>query len=64
MNCILLNPKATFYYFKVMKPKQTSKSTTSLDDLEYDDEDKADEDEYGFDFEDVSDEELEEELND
>lgn len=52
-----------FYYFKFMKPKKnTSKATTDFDDFEFEDEDEdTDEEEYGFDFEDNTIEEMENE---
>ena len=54
-----------FYYFKVMKPKKEKKGTTNLDDFEYDEDEEfiKDDDEYGFDFDDATDEEIEEEFN-
>lgn len=64
LGVIVLMGGGALYYFKIMKPKQTKKSTTNIDDFEYDDEEETDEEEYGFDFDDASDEEIEEELND
>lgn len=55
----------TFYYLKFVKPKKNeSKPTMNLEDYEFDEDELEEEEEYGFAFDDATEEELEEELDD